>query len=76
MAKRKHKAEEIINKLREAEVVIATGNTVAEAARRMASRSRPFTAGGPSTVVSGWTRRGARSNWKPITAASRELVPN
>ncbi len=35
MAKRKHRAEEIINKLREAEVIIATGSTVAEAARRI-----------------------------------------
>ena len=33
MAKRKHAAEEIINKLREAEVVIAAGSTVVEAAR-------------------------------------------
>lgn len=32
MAKRKHAAEEIINKFREAEVVIAAGGTVAEAA--------------------------------------------
>ena len=35
MAKRKHTAEEIINRLREAEVVIATGSTVAEAAWRI-----------------------------------------
>ena len=33
MAKRKHMAEEIINKLREAEVVIAAGSTVVEADR-------------------------------------------
>ena len=32
MAKRKHTPEVIINKLREAEVVIAAGSTVAEAA--------------------------------------------
>ena len=35
MPKRKHTAEEIINKLREAEVIIATGSTVAETARRI-----------------------------------------
>ena len=35
MAKRKHTPEEIINKLREAEVVIAAGSTVAEASRRI-----------------------------------------
>ena len=39
MAKKKHTAEEIINKLREAEVVIAAGSTVAEAARRRAIAS-------------------------------------
>ena len=31
MPKRKHTAEEIINKLREAEVIIASGSTVVEA---------------------------------------------
>ena len=35
MARKKHTAEEIINKLREAEVVIAAGSTVGEAARRI-----------------------------------------
>ena len=60
MAKRKHTSEVIINKLREAEVVIAAGSTVAEAAPgASSSRSRPSTAGGPSTVVSGSIRRGA-----------------
>ena len=33
MAKRKHTPEEIINKLREAEVVIAAGRTVADPAK-------------------------------------------
>ena len=42
MAKRKHTAEEIINKLREAEVVIAAGSTVAEAARRIGVSERTF----------------------------------
>ena len=35
MAKRKHTPKEIINKLREAEVVIAAGRTAAEASRRI-----------------------------------------
>ena len=35
MAKRKHTPEEIINKLRAAEVVIATGSTVVDASRRI-----------------------------------------
>ena len=35
MAKRRHTPEQVINKLREAEVVIAEGSTVAEAARRI-----------------------------------------
>jgi len=35
MAKRKHTPEEIINKLREAEVMIAAASTVAEASRRI-----------------------------------------
>lgn len=35
MAKRKHTPEQVINKLREAEVAIAAGSTVAETVRRM-----------------------------------------
>lgn len=35
MARRKHTAEEIINKLREAEVAISEGLSVAEASRRL-----------------------------------------
>ena len=42
MAKRKHTAERIINKLREAEVVISSGNTVAEAARRIGVSEQTF----------------------------------
>ena len=42
MAKRKHTAEEIINKLREAEVVIAAGSTVVEAARHLGVSEQTF----------------------------------
>ena len=35
MARRNHTAEQVINKLREAEVAISTGSTVAEASRQM-----------------------------------------
>ena len=42
MAKRKHTAEEIINKLREAEVVIAVGRTVVEAAQRIGVSEQTF----------------------------------
>ena len=47
MAKRKHTPQEIINKLREAEVVIAAGRTVAEASRRIG-----VTGGGGSASTS------------------------
>ena len=42
MAKRKHTPEETINKLREAEVIIAWGSTVAEAARRIGVSEQTF----------------------------------
>ena len=42
MPKRKRTAEEIINKLREAEVIIASGSTVAEAARRIGVSEETF----------------------------------
>ena len=42
MVKRKHTAEEIINKLREAEVVISAGSTVAETVRRIGVSEQTF----------------------------------
>ena len=42
MAKRKHTPEQVMNKLREAEVAIATGSTVAEAARRIGVAQQTF----------------------------------
>ena len=42
MPKRKHTTEEIINKLREAEVAIAAGSMVAEAARRIGVSEQTF----------------------------------
>ena len=42
MPKRKHTAEEIINKLREADVIIASGSTVVEAARRIGVSEQTF----------------------------------
>ena len=42
MVKRKHTAEEIINKLREAEVVISAGSTVAETVRRIGVSDQTF----------------------------------
>ena len=42
MRKRKHTAEEIINNLREAEVIISSGNTVVEAARRIGVSEQTF----------------------------------
>ena len=42
MAKRKHTPEQVINKLREAEVAIAEGSTVAEASRRIGVTQQAF----------------------------------
>ena len=42
MAKGKHTAEEIIDKLREVEVVIAVGSTVVETARRIGVSEQTF----------------------------------
>ena len=42
MPKRKHTAEEIINKLREAEVMVASGGTVVEAVRRIGVSEQTF----------------------------------
>ena len=42
MAKKRHTPEQVINKLREAEVAIAEGRTVAEAARRIGVTEQTF----------------------------------
>ena len=42
MPKRKHTSEEIINKLREAEVVISSGSTVVEAVCRIGVSEQTF----------------------------------
>ena len=42
MARKKHTPEQVINKLREAEVAIAEGSTVAEAARRIGVTEQTF----------------------------------
>ena len=42
MARRKQTPEQVINKLREAEVAIAEGGTVAEAARRIGVTQQTF----------------------------------
>ena len=42
MARRRHTPEQVINKLREAEVAIAEGGTVAEGARRIGVTQQTF----------------------------------
>ena len=42
MARKKHTPEEIINKLREAEVIVSSGGTVVEAARRIGVSVQTF----------------------------------
>ena len=42
MARRRHTPEQVINKLREAEVAIAEGITVAQAARRIGVTEQTF----------------------------------
>ena len=42
MAKRRHTPEQVIKKLREAEVAIDAGSTVAEAARRICVTEQTF----------------------------------
>ena len=42
MARRRHTPEQVINKLREAEIAIAEGSTVAEASRRIGVTEQTF----------------------------------
>ena len=51
MKRKRHTPEQIIGKLREAEVKLAKGIAVPRSARTWASPSRPTTAGGRSTAA-------------------------
>ena len=65
MAKKRHTPEQVINKLREAEVAIAEGSTVAEAARRIGVPDHIRSDNGPeftARAVREWLGRvGART---------------
>ena len=49
MARRRHTPEQVVNKLREAEVAIAEGSTVAQAARQIGVIQQTFYRCAPST---------------------------
>ena len=49
MAKKRYNVEDIIHKLREAEIELAKGRTTPEACKSSRSPSRPTTAGARST---------------------------
>jgi len=51
MARQRHTAEEIINKLRETEVGLANGLAVPEVCRKLGVTERRTTAGGGSTAA-------------------------
>ena len=81
MARRKHTPEQVIKKLREAEVAMAEGSTVAQASRKIGVTEQTFyrwragVRGG-----CGSTRRDGSSSWRRRTAvcgkeATRRLRP-
>ena len=51
MARKQHKPEGIVAKLRQVEVLTAQGKTVAEGARTIGVKEATYIGGGPSTVV-------------------------
>ena len=75
MARRRHTPEQVIKKLREAEVAIAEGSTVAEAARRIGVTEQTFyrwrsgtgrlTAGSDRTALWATGRRRLRPSCLP-----------
>ena len=51
MVRKAFRPEQIINRLREAEVLLSQGATIGEATEGWGSRSRPTTAGARSTAA-------------------------
>lgn len=62
MTKKASKPEQIINKLRESEILLSQGTTVGEASMKRVSPSRPITAGVKSKMACGWSRPSALRN--------------
>ena len=56
MSQKRHTPEQIINKLRQAEVELARGATVPQACKKIGVTGRLITGGGPSMGECGWTR--------------------
>ena len=75
MGIRRRTVEEIITKLREAEVRLAQGETVGQVCRQLGVRSRPSSGGVGSTVDCGWTRRSVSSSWRQRTLGCGEPCP-
>ncbi len=59
MGRKRHTAEQIIRKLREAEVELAKGQTTADVARKLGIREQTYYGGGRSTGAFGSTRPSA-----------------
>ena len=64
MGRKTFTAEQIIFKLREVEVLVGQGESIANACRKIAEPSRHITAGAGNTAV--WARSSSRS-WKRKT---------
>ena len=54
---KRHTPEQIIHKLRQAEVELGQGSTVPQVCKKIGGRSRPITGGARSLVGCAWIRR-------------------
>ena len=70
MPRKQRSVEEIIGKLREAEVALAQGETLGQACRRIGVSDHTFIVGGGSTADLKWTRRSDCVIWKGRTPVS------
>ena len=72
MARRKHTPEQVIKKLREAEVAMAEGSTVAQASRKIGVTEQTFYRWRAKYGGCGSTRRDVSSSWRRRTAVCGE----
>ena len=69
MARKRYTAEQILAKLREAEVVLAQGESVAKVARRLGVAEQTYYRWRREYAACGWTRRSASRIWSARSAA-------
>ena len=68
MVRKAFKPEQIIGKLREAEILLSQGSTVGEASRKLGVTEQTYYRWRRETAACGWNRLSGSKSWRRRTA--------